>query len=269
MFDKFELPNETIDKIYDDAFHPAVSEVGNALGVLTRAIRSALDPLEIWLLKRDYNKKQVESELEKSLSPVDPERIVSPEPYVAIPALTAISYSMSSKELCSLYANLLAKSMVTDTKENVHPAFVEIIKQLSPNDALVFKVCATRRTIPAAYLSIVMKQKGLHIVGSAPVQRFVLDLVADIVIASISEEQIRVSLDNLIRIGLIKLNDFSLEDGSSYSFVQSSEIYSELSNEFKRLNSEEQTADYIRTDRKCISITSLGSHFSAICVEGF
>lgn len=239
------------------------------LGVLTHAIRSALDPLEIWLLKRDYNKKQVEFELGKSLSSVDPQKIVSPEPYVAVPALNAISYSMSSKELCSLYANLLAKSMVTDTKENVHPAFVEIIKQLSPNDALVFKSCAVRDAVPAANISIVMLQKGLHIVGASPLEKFALNLISDIVISGISEKQIRISLDNLMRIGLIQLNDFELDSESAYSFVKSSEIYSELSDEFEQLNAFGREADYIRVQKKCISVTTLGKQFRSICIDGF
>lgn len=269
MLDNFNLPNETIDKVYDDAVHPAAFEIGKTVGLLARSINAALSSLEIWVLKREYNKEQVKVELEKNLSPVPPEKIVSPEPYVAVPALQAISYSMSNKELCDLYAKLLAKSMVTDTKDKVHPAFIEIIKQLSPNDALVFKICSARNAIPAANLSIVMKQKGLHMVGSTPVQKFALDLVADIAISSISEEQIRVSLDNLMRIGLVKLNDFGLEDGSSYSFVESSEIYSEISKEFERLNSEEYTADHIQIDRKCISVTPLGGQFRAICIDGF
>lgn len=269
MLDNLELPNETIDKMYDDALHPVASEAGKTAGLLARSINAALAPLEIWIIKREYNVKQVKAELEKSLSTINPEKIVSPEPYVAVPALQAISYCMSNEELCGLYANLLAKSMVTDTKDNVHPSFVEIIKQLSPNDALVFKDCSARNAIPAAQLSIVMAQKGLHIVGNLPTKRFVLELLFDIDIPSISEEQIRVSLDNLMRIGLLKLNDIELTDGTSYSFVKSSKIYSELSKEFERLNSEEHTADHIQIDKKFISVTPLGSQFRSICIDGF
>lgn len=269
MLDNFELPNETINKMYDDTLHPVTSEVGKTAGLLTRSINAALAPLEIWILKKEYNVKQVEAELEKNLSSINPEKIVSPEPYVAVPALQAISYCMSNAELCGLYANLLAKSMVSDTKDKVHPAFVEIIKQLSPNDALVFKVSSSRNAIPAANLSIVMKQKGFHMIGNPPAQRLNLNLISDIVIPSVSETQIRLSFDNLIRIGLVKLNDFGLEDGTSYSFVKLSEVYSEVSKHFKQLNSKEPTADYIQINRKCISITPLGSQFRSICIDGF
>lgn len=263
------LSSETAGKFYDDLVHPAASEAGKALEILAHAITAALSPLKIWSLNKEYNVKRIKAELEKSLSSVDPDKIVSPEPYVAVPAIEAISYSMNNKELCALYANLLAKSMVSDTKDKVHPAFIEIIKQLSPNDALIFKECSTRDIIPAARLSIVMIQKGLHILGSAPIQQLALDLVADISFSFISEEQVRISLDNLMRTGLLQLNNFSLEDKASYNFVKSSSIYLELTEKFHQLNAIEPTADRIHVDQKYISVTPLGNLFRNICIDAF
>ena len=46
---------------------------------------------------------------------------------------------MNSEELRNMYANLLAASMLKDEKENAHPSFVEIIKQLSPDEAKLLK----------------------------------------------------------------------------------------------------------------------------------
>ena len=268
-FDFSKLPTKTIDKAYDDAIRPTATEIGKTGGLLTRAINAAVAPLEIWTLKKEFNISQVKMELENSLSSVDPNKIVPPNSYVAVPALQAISYSMSSKELCDLYANLLAKSMVSDTKEDVHPAFIEIIKQLSPNDALVFKIISVQKAVPVANLSILMLQKGLHIVGSALEERIFFDLISNIVIPSVSEEQVRISLDNLLRIGLIQMNDFELKDDTSYSFVKSSEVYSEISEEFNRLNAEKPTAERIHIYKKCLSTTSLGKLFRSVCIDGF
>lgn len=106
-------------------------------------------------------------------------------------------------------------------------------------------------------------------VGSTPLQHTYFELVTDIKLPSISEEQIRVSLDNLIRVGLIKLNDFELKDGSSYSFAKSSELYAEVSKEFEKLNAHERTADRIHIDKKCLSVTPLGNQFHSVCIKGF
>lgn len=121
--------------LYEDALQPTVQEVGKLVARIPRAINAAFSGLDKWMLNREYNVEETKKLLEQKLKDVKPEKIVTPDAYVAIPAIQAISYSMNSKALRNLYANLLAKSMNTDTKNFVHPAFVEIINQLSPLDA--------------------------------------------------------------------------------------------------------------------------------------
>ena len=268
MLDNFELPNKTIDKAYDDIAHPAASEAGKFIGRIPRAINAALSPLDCWILKREFNVEATKKSLEEKLASSDPNKIIPPEPYVAVPALQSIAYCITNHELHDLYANLLAKAMFLDTKDQVHPCFIEIIKQLSPNDALVFKA-SMRQTTPAATLSIVMEQNGMHLAGNAPEEQFSLDLITDIDIPSASEEQIRISLDNLMRLGLIKLNDLELRDGTSYSFVKSSKIYLEASAKFQNLNQLDTRSERIHIYRKCITDTTLGRQFRAICIDGF
>lgn len=49
--------------------------------------------------------------------------------------MQANAYNESEK-LREMYANLVAKSMNADFHDKVHPAYVEIIKQLSPAEAV-------------------------------------------------------------------------------------------------------------------------------------
>ena len=77
--------------------------------------------------------------LELKLEKVSPELIEAPEPYIAVPAVQYISYCMNNEELRNMYANLLANSMNKVVKDGVHPGFVEIIKQLSPDEAKFLK----------------------------------------------------------------------------------------------------------------------------------
>ena len=108
------------------------------LARIPQVINAALAPLDCWIAERQYHVDRTKQLLEENLKNADPEKIVPPEPYVAIPAIQAISYAMDSDELRTLYANLLAKSIYLDTKDSVHPAFTEIIKNLSPVDCRVF-----------------------------------------------------------------------------------------------------------------------------------
>ena len=270
MLDNFNLPDKTIDKIYDDAFQPAAHETGKLLGRIPRAINAVFFELDKWILQKEYNVEQTKQVLENKLSSVDPEKIVSPEPYVAIPALESIPYTISNEELYNLNANLLAKAMYADTKECVHPSFVEIIKQLSPADALVLKEFATsKKPIAAAMFSILLRVKGLHILGQSPEEHSFLELAFDIQLPNLSEQQIRISIDNLKRLGLISLLDFSLSGESAYAFAKSTELYSKVKDEFAKLNQSETLAETITTKEKALSLTPIGELFCKICILDF
>lgn len=265
-----KIPDKTIDKAYDDLLHPVASETGKLLGRVTRALNAAFAPLDQWILQREMNVAQTKKTLEDKLAYADPEKIVTPEPYVAVPALQYISYSISNKELYDLYANLLSKAMYADTKEKVHPSFVEIIKQLSPADALVLKeFTKSKEPIAAARMSIILRTKGLQLVGQPKQVRYSLELVSDIQIDTLSEEQIQVSVDNLKRLGLITLSDFSLSENNKYAFVKNTSLYSRFQQEFERLNQIENTAERISIDQKILSLTSIGELFCNICILGF
>lgn len=131
---------ETVPDLYDDAFKSATQESGKTLALIPRVINAALVPLRQWIAEREYKLAETEKLLAKKLEHVGEDKIITPEPYVAVPVIQAISYSMNSEELRNLYANLLAKAMNFDTKDLVHPSFVEIIKHLSPLDAQVINI---------------------------------------------------------------------------------------------------------------------------------
>ena len=124
---------KTAPTLYEDALQPTVQEVGKFAARIPRAINAAFSGLDKWILNKEYAIDETKKLLEKKLENVDPDKIVTPEAYVAVPAIQAISYSMDSEELRNLYANLLAKAMNSDTKDQVHPSFVEIIKPQHPH----------------------------------------------------------------------------------------------------------------------------------------
>lgn len=137
--DIIKIGKEIIPNIYDDGAKPAIKEMGNFIARPLKLINTLFQPLDVWLLNKEYNLEKTKVLLAERLKHVAENELVSPAPYVALPAIAALSYSMDSEELRDLYANLLSKAMVLGTKDKVHPSFVEIIKQLSPLDAIVFK----------------------------------------------------------------------------------------------------------------------------------
>ena len=128
-----------IPEFYNDGLKSSTQETGKTLALIPRTINAALAPLRKWIAEREYSVSETERLLAIKLEGINAESIVSPEAYVAVPVLQAISYCKNSEELRNMYANLLATSMVENEKENAHPSFVEIIKQLSPDEAKLLK----------------------------------------------------------------------------------------------------------------------------------
>lgn len=155
--------------------------------------------------------KETKKLLEEKLKDVPPENIESPEAHIAVPALQYISYCMDNEELKNMYANLLANSMNSVVKNGVHPGFVEIIKQLSPDEAKVLKHFYSNRTVPTVTLRYELNNGG----GVAVLKNF--SNIGEL-IGCERPLSINIYFDNLIRLGLLK-------DSSSLSSLTDKNLY--------------------------------------------
>lgn len=109
--DIIKIGKEIIPNIYDDGAKPAIKEMGNFIARPLKLINTLFQPLDVWLLNKEYNLEKTKVLLAERLKHVAENELVSPAPYVALPAIAALSYSMDSEELRDLYANLLSKAM--------------------------------------------------------------------------------------------------------------------------------------------------------------
>lgn len=203
---------EVFPKLYDDGLQGTVKEAGKIIERIPKAINAAFTSLDIWIEQRNFNLEETKQLLSEKLKDKNPDNIVPPAPYVAVPALQAISYSMGNDDLRNLYANLLAKSMQKDTKELVHPSFVEIIKQLSPADAKMLFLLANDLTPDNStypLINVIAKNNKSHWVST-------LENVINHKYHS--SDNYNLSLDNLSRLKLILIyDDRSLVEEELYS----------------------------------------------------
>lgn len=86
---------ETVPELYEDGMKPATVEGGEVLALIPRTIKAALAPLRQWIAQREYNVAETEKLLAIKLENIEAEKIVSPEAYVAVPAIQAISYCLT------------------------------------------------------------------------------------------------------------------------------------------------------------------------------
>lgn len=134
--------------IYQDVVQPAAQEVGKALQTVAKSVHVVLAPVSALVWGYDQIKEFVSTKVTERLKNVPPENIVTPKPNVAGPALEALRYTGHESELSDLYANLLAASMDSATAHGAHPAFVEIIKQLTPDEAKLVALFVGDRMLP-------------------------------------------------------------------------------------------------------------------------
>lgn len=251
-----ELAKEAVkvvaEKAYDDVAHPALQTAGEIISLPLKVIDAKLSPIKIWVAEKQYNYERTLRLLGEKMQDVEQEKITAPENYVAIPALQQIAYCYDSEELRNMYANLLAASMNTDTKWSVHPAYVDIIKQLTPDEAKLLRILQTKKLFPVVHVKQYMKDKKSY---NDIVHNFsTLDTHCD------CPERIYSYLNNLGRLGLINI------DYSTYCTYDGA--YDELDNRFADLKNEwESKGGELRILHGLIELTAFGRDFSKTCID--
>lgn len=247
-----------IPEIYDDALKPTVQESGQVVALVPKAINAALVPLRKWIAEREYSLAQTEKLLAEKLKNVPEEKITTPEAYIGVPALQAIAYSMDCDELRDMYANLLASAMNVDLKSGVHPSFAELIKQMSPTDARVFKTIHEATITPALdlYISVEATEESE---GGDRHHIYNITWIDDI-----SYKEVVVSIDNLIRLGLIEMpSGIFYTHKANYDVVKATQTFRDFE---RMLQSRDEGA--VKTTEKYIRRTALADAFYEVCVKG-
>ena len=126
--------------VYEDAVQPAAKQVGKALETVTKAVNVALAPVSLLVWGYDKIQGFIDNSVAKKLENIPEERIQTPDPHVAGPALESLKYTGENESLREMFANLIANSMDSETAKKSHPAFVDIIKSMTSDEAKILKV---------------------------------------------------------------------------------------------------------------------------------
>lgn len=247
-----EAVKAVAEKAYDDLAHPVLQTAGEILSLPLKAIDAKLIPIKKWIAQEQYNYQRTLLLLGEKMANVEEEKITSPENYVAIPALQQIEYCYDSEELRNMYANLLAASMNTDTKWRVHPSYVDIIKQMTPDEAKLLRVLYATKLTPIIHVKQYMNDKESY---TDIVQNY-----STLTRYCESPSGIYAYLNNLQRLGLINI------DYSTYCTYDGA--YDELDNQFAELKSEwENKGGELRILHGLLELTAFGQNFTRTCIE--
>jgi len=250
-----ENTKEFVKDVYKDLAKPALNSIGNILSLPFKAIDAALTPIKKWIDKKNFNYQKTRELLAEKLQNVDTSKIVEPEAYVAVPALQQLSYSYDSEELRKMYANLLASSMIDDTKWNVHPSYVDIIRQMSPADAKAMDVIFAPDFL--TIVTFMLKNKVTEECRDL-VNHYCIELM-DIYPNHVQQSS---SLINLQRLGLIEIRyDILARPESKYDKFLQDDIYNQI------LALEKGKDWEIVMTKGLIKLTEFGINFCQMCCD--
>ena len=201
--------------IYEDAIKPAALETGKALGLVGRAVNVALMPLRgiVWSAERIEH--WLADKVATKLSGIPPEHIVSPDIQIAGPTIEALKFTVDKPVLQEMFAGVMAGAMNKDTCEDIHPSFVEKIKNLSELDAILFSYIATND--PIATLQFFTKTRDVE--GQSKIVNFFNPEFCRIYSKKYPERKkqlaaIEASVEHLGNLGLVSAVDYGELTGS-------------------------------------------------------
>ncbi len=233
-------------------------ELGKAFLTITKTINLALLPLAAvnfgFEKARDYFQKDFRAELGEKLRDVPEESIVAPKPSIAGPALQGLAFSHEEPDLKELYLSLLASAMDGRTSEEAHPAFVEVIRQLTAEEARLLRSVLGTPNMPIVELRLNLAEPQGFVTLRRHVMRF--DQVSTK--TPIENPRLPAFVDNWIRLGLVDV-DYGkrLTNETSYDWVN---VRPELS----RLKAEHETEGMTVTfETGVLSRTAFGLQFAA------
>lgn len=122
-----------IDKVYEDALSPAMKQIGKSLESVAKTSRFLLAPFEFLSKQHDRWERYLNKVSEK----VEKENLIEGHPQLVIPTLEGLSLTYENTLLSEIFINLLAISIDKTKQDQAHPAFPNIIKQLSRDEAVI------------------------------------------------------------------------------------------------------------------------------------
>ena len=128
--------SQLANKAYDDLAASPMREGGKFLTDLFKTFRLFTAPIQLLAVAQD----RLAAFCDRVRAKVPEDHQQEAAPSIALPILMDLRFMEDENPLTELYLNLLARAIDKERCNEAHPAFVKIIEQLSPDEAMVMYV---------------------------------------------------------------------------------------------------------------------------------
>lgn len=243
--------------------NPDVKAAGQELGktalTVTRTINNALLPLAAvnfaFDKARAYFAEKFQGDLAATAANIPPDQVIEPKASIAGPALQGLAFAHEEPNLKEMYLNLLASAMDGRVAASVHPAFVEIIRQMNSEEASLIRGCLqTPNGIPIAEIRLMEVASG----NWSVLYRHLLNLHDSTTQTPTENPRLPAFVDNWVRLGLADV------DYTTYVATDKAYEWVEQRPEFQKLKLEKEKETHkVQFQQGVIVRTSLGEQFAA------
>lgn len=243
--------------------NPNTRAAGNELGktalTVTKAINNALLPLAAvnyaFDKAREYFDKRFSDDLAQKAQHIPPDQLVEPKASIAGPTLQALAFAHEEPELRDLYLALLTSAMDARSAHATHPAFAEVIRQLTAEEAGLLRHVLAAESLATAEIRLTMAGGA----GWITLLTHLLDLRTQPANEPVEHHRATAMVDNWIRLGLIHVSYdkyLQREGTDAYSWIEERP-------EFKRFRGEHETEQQkVTFQRGILARTSFGAEFA-------
>lgn len=260
MGENNSLYPDIIASVSDAAQKNIPDTVEQADGVLSTVVgffnNVVLYPVKKANMTFRYKLEAFEDDLKRKIENIPEENLEVPATMVVGPVLEALRYTYDEEELREMFENLLASSMDNRISAEVHPAFVEAIKQMSPLDARVLSRIVDFRQMRCAEITFAIANSTKVYANGMP-DYFVAELceLSDPFLVSSS-------IVNLSRLGLIRITVTGIKDADYEVLKQHSYVKSRVES-FKAYGREIE----VGIGKHAVGVTNYGEQFAKTCLN--
>jgi len=245
--------------IYQDAISPAAKELGKALTTVAKSVHIALLPVSALVWGYEQIKEYISIKLAEKLKNTPDQDIITPKTNIAGPTLEALRFTGHEDSLREMYANLLATSMDVITATLAYPSFVEIIKQMTSDEAKLMKLFSIKKAFPLISIRMVVANNDSGAGGVDILRNF--SFLGDEAGCE-NRKLVDAYLDNLCRLGLIDIpSNFQYTKIGIYKSLENHPVIKKCINKIEVHPNKKHIIE-----RKGIRVTKLGEHFIKACV---
>ena len=249
---------EILKMLYGDLLQPSVRKIGKALETVFNLSNTILLPLKLVNEKTNIIFKKHMDEYMRRIESIKEEEICEIPSEIGIPIIDKLSY-VQDENIASMFIALLENSSSIQNCSKVHPLFISIVNNLSPDEAVFIKNISfdyNKRgmdNIPFKYVN--SKEKGKE--GSEPIIEYLIP--KSLLVGIKYQSNYNLYIDNLISLGIFKshIDMWLVEEDVFYKPIEN-EYKDELEKIKENLINKGKE---IEIDNGVISITQTGKVF--------